>query len=364
MTMSRLEHLRAYACIRSLFPATSLSRAIDTMGFVQADPIQSPARAQDLILRHRVQGYRVGDLDRAYRGLDLEEDVLYAYGFMSRSIQRLLHPRHAAALPDLEREVVAMVRSLGTVHPRELERHFGRDRVVNAWGGFSKATKRALERLHYAGMLRVAGRENGIRLYEAAPDFGEPPPLADRLTKLILVVASLLAPVPERSLQEALAPLRRAIPGAGNTRRTVQEMVRVGLLRREVIEGMPYLWPADVEPGGDEGEREARDDVRLLAPFDPLVWDRRRFEHLWGWQYRFEAYTPAARRVRGYYAMPLFWRDAVIGWGNVKVLDRDIDVELGFAGQRPRERAFKRALDAEIERVGRFLNLADLVPSP
>jgi uncharacterized protein YcaQ len=42
--------------------------------------------------------------------------------------------------------------------------------------------------------------------------------------------------------------------------------------------------------------------VRFLAPFDPLVWDRRRFEHLWGWPYRFEAYTPAARRTRGYYA--------------------------------------------------------------
>jgi hypothetical protein len=47
------------------------------------------------------------------------------------------------------------------------------------------------------------------------------------------------------------------------------------------------------------------------------VWDRRRFEHLWGWAYRFEAYTPAPKRVRGYYALPLLWRDRVIGWGNL-----------------------------------------------
>ena len=51
--------------------------------------------------------------------------------------------------------------------------------------------------------------------------------------------------------------------------------------------------------------------VRLLAPFDPIVWDRRRFELLWGWPYRFEAYTPVAKRKLGYYALPLLWRDRV-----------------------------------------------------
>jgi len=43
--------------------------------------------------------------------------------------------------------------------------------------------------------------------------------------------------------------------------------------------------------------------VRLLAPFDPLVWNQRRFEHLWGWTYRFEACTPLVQRRFGYYAM-------------------------------------------------------------
>ena len=59
--------------------------------------------------------------------------------------------------------------------------------------------------------------------------------------------------------------------------------------------------------------------MRLLAPFDPIVWDRRRFELLWGWTYRFEAYTPAPKRTLGYYALPLLWRDAVIGWANASV---------------------------------------------
>ncbi len=62
--------------------------------------------------------------------------------------------------------------------------------------------------------------------------------------------------------------------------------------------------------------------VRFLAPFDPVVWDRRRFEHLWGWPYRFEAYTPSAKRIRGYYAMPLLWCDRVIGWANAGIVEQ------------------------------------------
>jgi uncharacterized protein len=98
-----------------------------------------------------------------------------------------------------------------------------------------------------------------------------------------------------------------------------------------------------------------RETVRFLAPFDPIVWDRERFEQLWGWAYRFEAYTPPARRVRGYYAMPLLWRDDVIGWVNLTIRDGELDVDAGFAHKRPRSRAFSTQLDAEVERVRSFL---------
>ena len=98
--------------------------------------------------------------------------------------------------------------------------------------------------------------------------------------------------------------------------------------------------------------------VRLLAPFDPVVWDRRRFELLWGWSYRFEAYTPPAKRVRGYYALPLLWRDRVIGWGNLAVENGALRAELGFAeSNAARDPVFKRELEAELERVKSFLGL-------
>ena len=99
--------------------------------------------------------------------------------------------------------------------------------------------------------------------------------------------------------------------------------------------------------------------VRFLAPFDPVVWDRRRFELLWGWAYRFEAYTPASRRRLGYYALPLLWCDRVIGWGNLSVADGTLRCDLGFVTSRPRDRAFNRELAAELDRMRVFLGLQE-----
>ena len=94
----------------------------------------------------------------------------------------------------------------------------------------------------------------------------------------------------------------------------------------------------------------------FLAPFDPVVWDRRRFELLWGWPYRFEAYTPIKKRQWGYYALPMLWRDRVIGWANLSVADGELRAEFGYVSEAvPRDRTFKRELAAEIDRTRAFL---------
>src|SRR6058998_3526410 len=124
-----LDGLRRFAVGRSLFPPTSLKRALENLGFVQADPIRAPARAQDLTLRHRVTGYRAGDLERGYAGLDVHEDFFVNYGFVTRAVQILMHPRGGptpwtAARGRHVRALLAFVRSRGAVHPREVDRHF------------------------------------------------------------------------------------------------------------------------------------------------------------------------------------------------------------------------------------------------
>src|SRR3954469_12993097 len=152
-----LDDLRRMTVARSLFAPTTLKRALHRMEFVQADPIRSPARAQDLILRHRVKDYRAGDLEARYPSLDLEEDFLYAYGFMPQSTWRLLHPRLERKPTAGESRVLEVVSNRARIHPRELEASLGSKREINAWGGYSKATTRALHALHYRGLLRVAG---------------------------------------------------------------------------------------------------------------------------------------------------------------------------------------------------------------
>jgi uncharacterized protein YcaQ len=100
--------------------------------------------------------------------------------------------------------------------------------------------------------------------------------------------------------------------------------------------------------------------VRLLTPFDPIVWDRRRFELFWGWSYRFEAYTPAPKRKLGYYALPLLWQDRVIGWGNLAVAAGTLKSEIRYVdGRAPRDAAFRAGLAAELARMRVFLGLVD-----
>jgi uncharacterized protein YcaQ len=348
MSLPSLARLRMHAISRSLFRPATLKAAIDRLAFIQADPIRSPARAQDLILRHRVKGYRAGDLERRYPELDIEEDVLYAYGFLPRTVWQLLHPRKKTGLAALEKKVLDIVARFGQMHPRDLEVHLGRKRVINAWGGYSKATTRALEDLHYRGLLRIARRDNGIRIYATAPPAGEFLSAPERLRKLVMIVAGVLAPTPEKTLHALIARFRHL----GKTRDAVENLLRQGELQSETADGVTYLWPAR-RLDQDEPPRS----VRLLAPFDPLVWDRRRFEHFWQWPYRFEAYTPRARRLRGYYAMPLLWNDLIIGWANVRVEGDRLYVELGFVNKRPRDPVFGSELEAEIGRMEAFLEL-------
>lgn len=353
MTNDR-RRLRAHAVNNSLFRPTTLAAALSRMGFVQADPIRSPATAQDLILRHRVKGYHVGDLERRYASLDIEEDYLYAYGFLPRDNWRLLHPREARALVRLEKKVLEVVRTHGEMHPRQLEEHCGSERVVNAWGGYSKATTQALEDLHHRGLLRVVRRENGIRVYAAtAVEAAGDQSLAvlspeERGRQLVTLLAKIFAPTPEKHLER----LRYSKPASCNTRTILGHLIRDGEISRETIDGISYLYPAERR---SELADEAPPTVRFLAPFDPLVWDRARFNLFWDWEYRFEAYTPVAKRVRGYYAMPLLWGDDIIGWTNISMVKGKMNVDLGFVGRRPRDAAFKSALEEEVERMRGFL---------
>jgi len=363
-----LDDLRRLAVSQSLFRPTTLKRALHRMGFVQADPIRAPARAQDLMLRHRVNDYRAGDLERRYTKLGVEEDFFINYGFVTREVCQLMHPRSDCRVPAENRlpwpkprwqkaqSLLDFVREKGVVHPQEVDKQFAHGKVKNYWGGKSNATTHLLDAMHYQGMLRVVRREAGIRMYGAhqhAEVMLDEAACQARLDALADMAIRIYAPLPLFSLRFLLRRLRYATPQWEDRIPAALQTAKHRLAHAHV-DGSDWYWPAEWKVG--RGKPESK--VRLLAPFDPVVWDRWRFEKLWGWVYRFEAYTPAAKRVRGYYALPMLWRDRVIGWANLSVKDGELKAEFGYVKSEPKDREFKRELQSELERVKVFLGLA------
>jgi uncharacterized protein YcaQ len=362
--MITTEHLRRYAIARSLFRPTTLARAIRRLGFVQVDPIRAPARAQDLTLRHRVTHYRAGDLERRYPRMALEEDFFVNYGILPRGHSELMHPRTARRKwPDRRRRqaeaVLEFIRERGATHPREVDARFSHGKTTNWFGGSTNASTHLLDDMHYRGLLRVVRRDGGTRVYairshadDSRPDDGA---IDERMDALVDIVVNKYAPLPSRSLGYFLSLLCRGVPqwSARRADSLSRAKRRLGHAR---IQSEDWYWPATDNPAS----RRWRPDgcVRLLTPFDPIVHDRRRFEVFWGWRYRFEAYTPAAKRRLGYYALPMLWQDRIIGWGNLSVEDGTLRSSFGYCeGSEPRDPEFRRELAAEIERMRLFLGL-------
>ncbi|HET9864172.1 MAG TPA: crosslink repair DNA glycosylase YcaQ family protein, partial [Steroidobacteraceae bacterium] len=318
-----LSDLRRFAIARSLFEPTTLPRAIARLGFVQADPIRAPARAQDLILRHRVTNYRAGDLERRYPRLPIEEDFFINYGFVPRELHALMHPRTARQAWSKARwrqakEVLDFVRERGVVHPREVDAHFAHGKTTNWFGGSSSASTQLLEGMHYRGLLRIARREGGVRLYAPREANDTPREAAATMDALVDIAVNKYAPLPAGSLLQLVNLLQHAVPHWRDGRKSASARAKARL-PHATVDGHTWYWPQTENPRSRR--HVVGDEVRLLSPFDPVVWDRRRFEIFWGWAYRFEAYTPPSKRVRGYYALPLLWREQIPGWANLSVVN-------------------------------------------
>lgn len=365
MSMPTLDELRRYAIARSLFKPTTLPAAIKRLGFVQADPIRAPARAQDLILRHRVKDYRAGELERRYARLAVEEDCFVNYGFLPRETLALLHPRTAKRAWDAPTqaradELLAFVDHHGATHPKQvLEAFAHHGRTAGYWGGELNLSTQLLDGLHYRGRLRVKRRDKGTRIYEAIAHPQQDDSPSARLARaqaLIDRIVQLYAPLPAASLGYLVSLLAYGAPHLKAESRQALKGATERYAHAQ-LEGQRWFWPAEDKP---RSARHAPDaGLRLLAPFDPIVWDRRRFSLFWDWSYKFEAYTPAAQRRMGHYALPLLWGEQVLGWANVRLEAGRLRHELGFAGAKPRGAAFRLALDEELQRMHEFLGVAD-----
>jgi uncharacterized protein YcaQ len=262
---------------------------------------------------------------------------------------------------ELIASLVAAITERGPATARDLDE--GLPRTREHWGWNWSETKRTLEYLFVAGDLAVAGRNQHFeRLYDLPARVLPPPVLA----------------TPEPSIEEASRALvrRAALAHGVATEGCLRDYFRMPLALvkpavRSLVEDGELL-PVRIE-GWDRPAYLHRDAVlprkvdarALLSPFDPVVWERSRTEHLFGFRYRIEIYTPAHKRVHGYYVLPFLLRDRLVARVDLKA-DRRAGVlqVLGSFSEPGAPVDTADELAAELLELAGWLGLQDVVVHP
>ena len=350
----------------------SLRRVVARTGLFQIDSVNVLTRAHYLPLFSRLGPYPVALLDRA--AYEAPRELFEYWGheasLLPVHVQPLLRWRMAQAdeiswgnmarifrdRPEFVAQVRADVTGHGPISAGEIELlHGGRARKAGPWWDWSHV-KLALEYLFWAGEVTTASRRGFERLYDL-PDrvlpaqvLGAATPQPEEAQRQLLVLAA-------RSFGVATARDLRdyyRLPAA-DTKARLAELVEGGELLPAAVQG--WRQPAYLHP---EAKVPRRVDARaLVAPFDPLVWERERTLRIFGFRYRIEIYVPAHKRVHGYYVLPFLLGDTLVARVDLKA-DRQAGVlRVQAAHAEPGAPANTgQELVTELESMARWLGLS------
>src|SRR5215207_11587101 len=301
--------------------------AVRRMGVLQIDSISVIARSPYLVLWSRLGSYEPRWLDELLAEGALFEYWSHAacfvpiedYGLYRRlMIERTEKTRTwMEAHPDALEQVMGRIREDGPVRSAEFARTDGK---AGGWWEW-KPEKRALEHLFAAGELMISRRENFHRVYDlrervlanALPDWEDALAPNDEEVRRALALKAVraLGVASARWVPDYFRTPKKGVAGLLEELADEGELVRAGI---EVLEEPAYVHPDNVGPAEKILSGELRSSVTtLLSPFDPVVWDRTRALELFGFEYKIEVYTPAARRRYGYYSLPILHAGALVG---------------------------------------------------
>ncbi len=299
-----------------LAPTTSARGALDVLGCVQLDPIDRVGRSQDLVLHARVPGYRrhgwVG-LDDSFEHFAKERCLLPGWLFPWYRDRSRAQPwwrateRMKRLSPTLLSEVLAEVRRRGVVSARDLSDH-GRVEPLDwhGWRGTSSAAKLALETLWQRCDVVVCERdEHGHHRFDlperALPDRCGAPAPSDEEVLLHRVRQAGWLPIASGPWWGQLRWMRPAL----------DDLVDRGLLTAVRLTGSRRTWVVHADTLEEHFEPDDR--MRVIAPLDPLIWDRALVLAAFGFPYVWEIYKPVEKRRWGYYVCPLLHGERLVG---------------------------------------------------
>ncbi|MEO7599549.1 MAG: crosslink repair DNA glycosylase YcaQ family protein [Opitutus sp.] len=318
-------------------PVNSIDSVVAHHGYVQIDPINVCGRMHDLILRNRVVGYREGDLMRHLHGdegmREPTERTAFEHHMPDRTNILVAFPLEAwphllAAMRHRSRSTGAWS---GRLTPREkiLAEHIlaeisGRGALSSddiedtrksrrVWGA-STLAKSTLQKLFFHGRVLISRRISQRRVYD--------------LPERVLPHAILASPVPAaddtaRWLATLKLRQRRLVTLKRQEIRAVEDLVQPVVLRDldTTDARVPLFILKEDVPLLEKVVKDSAkppESVHLLAPLDPVIYDRRVTSQVWDFDYTWEAYTPPHKRIRGYYALPILSGLEIVGHVDAK----------------------------------------------
>jgi len=335
LQISRQQARRFLLSHQGLYPAQQLVGPegvlsfVRRMGCIQFDPLNVVGRNPDLVLQSRVRAYRpdilesllyqerslIDGWDKMASILPVEDYPFFAY---RREAARRSERHTQEAIEQAIPAVLEALRQRGPLSSIDIKN----DAVLDEWfWGPTRVARAALDTLFDRGEIIVHHRVGSRKVYD--------------LAKRHIPAGLLSAPNPFRS-DEALYDwvlLRRirsvgmlwvgfggALAGPGTKRKTreatLARLTKRGELVVAQVKGIkqPFYLPPDLVPQLESvDEPDDTWPVALIAPLDNLIWDRDIIEALFGFAYRWEVYTPVAKRQFGYYVLPVLWRDRLVG---------------------------------------------------
>jgi uncharacterized protein YcaQ len=301
----------------------AVRRAVEHLGYVQIDTINVIERCHHHILYARIPRYRRAHLAQ----LQSVEKSVFEYWTHALSYVPVKDlPFFIPAMKQYretpsrwfgsvtQEEIRKMLRRLRREGPLSI-RDIGDDELRDKdhpWAS-RKPSKRVLEMMFFQGLVAIGERQGMVKTYDLmAHHFGwekTPRAATERQINAYHLDRALKAQgmVSLDSVCHLDAPRKKAI------NELIESRVRRKLLVPVVIEGAPGIahWAAPETLEAIE-QAAAPSLVHILSPFDPLIIQRKRLRHFFGYDHIFEAYVPAAKRKRGYFALPVLLGDRIV----------------------------------------------------